>query len=162
MNQAQWMMNSRVGPLHLVASEKGLTGLFWKKRSAPSVESLKGTAPEIKILALTVRQLEEYFAGKRKEFDVPLYVEGTEFQKRVWDQLCKIPYGETVSYQDIARKIKNDRAVRAVGTANGRNPISIIVPCHRVIAASGKLGGYAGGLDIKTKLLGLERGQLHL
>lgn len=157
MNSAQYLLKSPIGPLYLVASDKGLQGIFWKKQSAPMAKSLTSTDPATKILSKTVKQLEEYFQGKRQSFDLPFdIVSGTPFQKSVWQQLSKIPYGKTVSYKDIAAKIKNPRAVRAVGSANGRNPLSIIVPCHRVIAANGKLGGYAGGLDIKTKLLKLE------
>jgi len=105
------------------------------------------------VLDLAARQLDEYFSGRRKKFDVPLRFYGTVFQERVWNALMEIPYGQTVSYRDIGRKIENPRAVRAVGSANGRNRIPIIVPCHRVINASGKLGGYGGGLDIKKWLL---------
>ena len=101
-------------------------------------------------------QLKEYFAGTRKKFDVPLDVEGTEFQKRVWKELQKIPYGKTISYKTLSEKLGDVKSIRAVGTANGKNPIAIIIPCHRVIGADGKLIGYAGGLDIKEKLLHLE------
>lgn len=103
------------------------------------------------------KQLSEYFDGKRKKFDLPLHVEGSEFQKQVWNALRKIPYGETRSYKDIAEYIGNPKAVRAVGMANNKNPIVIILPCHRVIGSNGKLVGYAGGLDKKTWLLDLER-----
>ncbi len=102
------------------------------------------------------KQLKEYFAGTRKEFDVPLDIEGTDFQKRVWDELQKIPYGKTISYKTLAEKLGDVKAIRAVGKANGQNPIAIIIPCHRVIGADGSLTGYAGGLDIKEKLLHLE------
>lgn len=102
-------------------------------------------------------QLREYFCGKRRIFNLPIEFKGTEFQKKVWRELCKIPYGKTVSYQEIAQKIGKKKAVRAVGTAIGKNPIAIIVPCHRVISANGKIGGYAYGIDKKQKLLDLER-----
>ncbi|MCE1189130.1 MAG: methylated-DNA--[protein]-cysteine S-methyltransferase [Ignavibacteria bacterium] len=105
-------------------------------------------------------QLLEYFAGTRKTFDIPLDMEGTPFQKKVWKQLTRIPYGKTVSYKDVAVKIKQPEAVRAVGMANGANPVPIIVPCHRVINANGKLGGYSGGLDIKIQLLDMEKKNL--
>jgi methylated-DNA-[protein]-cysteine S-methyltransferase len=101
-------------------------------------------------------QLEEYFAGDRTAFEVELRLEGTEFQRQVWDALCSIPYGETISYGELARRVGNPKACRAVGLANGRNPVAIIVPCHRVIAADGTLGGYGGGLDRKSVLLDLE------
>ena len=156
-NLAQWMMESDVGPLYLVASDLGLQGVFWKKQKSPMISSLKANQPAIRHLAQTLKQLQEYFRGERRDFDLPLDVKGTEFQKKVWQQLAKIPYGQTLSYRDVAQKIKKEKAFRAVGTANGRNPLSIIVPCHRVIAADGTLGGYAGGLKIKTHLLALER-----
>lgn len=152
----QVKMNSKIGPMYLVASDKALHGIFWKEIKAPYRNKLhQGRAVEILIEAQT--QLEQYLDGQRKSFDLPLDVQGTSFQKQVWNELSKIPYGKTCSYSDIARKIKNDKAVRAVGTANGRNPLSLIVPCHRVIAADGTLGGYAGGLSIKEKLLRLEQ-----
>ena len=156
MKRSQWIMSSPVGPLHLVASDKGLEGIHWSKQEVPVTPSLKGSGKEIRILAQAVKQLEEYFAGKRKTFKVPLELKGTVFQKKVWGELLKIPYGKTRAYKDIACGIRNKKAMRAVGTANGKNPISIIVPCHRVIAADGTLGGYFGGLKAKRKLLDLE------
>jgi methylated-DNA-[protein]-cysteine S-methyltransferase len=110
----------------------------------------------------TLRQLTEYFAGDRMEFDLPLAPAGTEFQRAVWNALVKIPYGETCSYSDLARAIGRPAAVRAVGAANGSNPIAIIVPCHRVIGSSGKLVGYGGGLPMKRMLLDLEAEHAHL
>ena len=104
----------------------------------------------------TQQQLQEYFAGQRQQFDVPLDFEGTEFQKKVWQALLSIPFGETRSYKQIAEQVGSVNAMRAVGAANGKNPISIIVPCHRVVGASGKLVGFAGGLDNKAILLRLE------
>jgi methylated-DNA-[protein]-cysteine S-methyltransferase len=108
--------------------------------------------------AAVARQIEEFFAGTRQEFDLPLAPKGTEFQKRVGAELCRIPFGETISYGELARRIGNPAASRAVGSANGQNPISVIVPCHRVIGSNGKLTGYGGGLDLKEKLLNWERG----
>jgi methylated-DNA-[protein]-cysteine S-methyltransferase len=154
----QYKLDSKIGPLYLVASETGLQGVFWKKQRAPLAGSLSSEAPEIRILARAKSQLEEYLSGQRQAFDLPLDIQGTPFQQKVWAQLSRIPYGKTVSYKDIARKIKNENAVRAVGTANGKNPLCIIVPCHRVIASDGTPGGYSGGLDIKHRLLELERG----
>ena len=107
-----------------------------------------------------VSQLEDYFAGRRREFDLPLAPAGTPFQQRVWRALLDIPYGETISYGELASRIGNKAASRAVGLANGSNPISIVIPCHRVIGANGKLTGYGGGLPIKQQLLALERGAL--
>lgn len=109
-----------------------------------------------------MRQLSAYFAGKAEAFDLPLAPEGTAFQLNVWRQLGEIPYGETISYGELARRIGNPNACRAVGLANGTNPIPIVIPCHRVIGSNGKLTGYGGGLDIKEKLLALERRQLTL
>ena len=108
------------------------------------------------------RQLEEYFAGKRKQFDLDLDFVGTDFQKSVWNALANIPFGESRSYREIARELGNASATRAVGAANGRNPISIVAPCHRVIGASGELTGFAGGIERKAHLLDLERGTLAL
>jgi methylated-DNA-[protein]-cysteine S-methyltransferase len=104
------------------------------------------------------RQIEEFFAGKRQAFDFPLAPKGTEFQKRVWAELLKIPFGDTISYGELARRIGNPAASRAVGRANATNPIALIVPCHRVIGTNGKLTGYAGGIELKDKLLAWERG----
>ena len=157
MQILQWKMKSKIGPLYLTASRKGIQGVFWKKQSVPMAKALYGAGAEVKILARAVRQLEEYFGGKRKKFNLPFDVEGTAFQKKVWKELSKIPYAETNSYKDIASRIKNVKAVRAVGTANGMNPLCIIVPCHRVIANDGLLGGYSGGVGIKSKLLKLEQ-----
>ena len=156
MDQIQYTMKSPVGPLYLVASKDGLHGIFYTKQPVKSVKTLGDSKAEEKILGLAVKQLEEYFAGIRKQFNFVLKLSGTPFQKKVWAELFKIPFGKTVSYKDIAQKIKNPRAVRAVGSANGKNPACIVIPCHRVIAADGSIGGYSGGLPIKRKLLSLE------
>jgi methylated-DNA-[protein]-cysteine S-methyltransferase len=148
---------SPVGRLTLVASDKGLAAILWQDddpdrvRLGPLVEQRDNA-----ILAETERQLGEYFAGRSKRFTVPLDFTGTDFQKRVWQALLTIPFGETRSYGEIARQIGSPTASRAVGAANGRNPISIIAPCHRVIGSTGKLTGFAGGLPAKQYLLGLE------
>lgn len=149
----QYLLNSKIGPLYFVATDSALRGIFWKKQSAPFIQSFK----ECAVLERAVRQVEEYLDGKRSQFDLPLEPIGTEFQRKVWRELARIPYGKTISYTELARKIRNERAVRAVGTANGRNPLSLVIPCHRVIAADGTLGGYAGGLEIKKRLLELEK-----
>ncbi|WP_123052926.1 methylated-DNA--[protein]-cysteine S-methyltransferase [Clostridium sp. JN-1] len=112
---------------------------------------------ETPLIKKAILELNEYFTKKRKIFDLPLAPEGTEFQKKVWSELCKIPYGTTCSYKDIARAIGNEKACRAVGMANNKNPIAIFIPCHRVIGSNGKLVGYAGGLDTKKKLLNIEK-----
>ena len=150
-----------VGNLKLIATDKGLAAILWEDdpegrvRLAPLVEDK--THP---VLLKTERQLNEYFAGKRTTFSVELDAAGTEFQRSVWRALSEIPFGETRSYLDIAKRVGKVKAVRAVGAANGKNPISIIVPCHRVIGASGKLVGFAGGLGLKAQLLELEAGSL--
>jgi methylated-DNA-[protein]-cysteine S-methyltransferase len=157
MADKQWKMESEIGPLYLVASAKGLKGVFWEeKKGVEMLPSLKHSSTEARILASAVAQLNEYFAGKRKKFELDFDVEGTEFQKKVWAKLLEIPYGKTFSYSELARSLKNDQAVRAVGTANGKNPLCVVIPCHRVIALHGGLGGYSGGLARKEKLLKLE------
>ena len=155
MVRLQKKINTKIGHLYLVASEKGLKGVFWKEQSVLRVEGSSLEATQILLKAET--QLIEYFDGIRKNFELPLDIEGTDFQKKVWKQLCKIPYGKTNSYKEIAMKLMNEGASRAVGTANGKNPLSIIIPCHRVISSDGTLGGYAGGLNIKIKLINLEK-----
>jgi methylated-DNA-[protein]-cysteine S-methyltransferase len=146
-----------VGELKLVATDKGLAAILWENddpkrvRLTPLAESK--THP---VLIATELELKEYFAGKRTSFSVKLDPVGTEFQNKVWRALSEIPFGETRSYGEIAKRIGNVSASRAVGAANGKNPISIIVPCHRVIGASGKLTGFAGGLETKAHLLKLE------
>lgn len=108
------------------------------------------------------KQLQEYFAGERTHFSIPLHMEGTDFQKAVWNALIQIPYGETRSYKEVAKLVGNPKACRAVGMANNRNPLMILVPCHRVVGADGSLVGYAGGLDVKKRLLALEKGTLDI
>ena len=150
-------VDSPIGRLTLVATDEGLAGILWEN-DRPSRVRLNIEAEDERhpVLVQTERQLEEYFAGKRKAFDVKLDLDGTPFQRKVWRALLTIPFGETRSYGEIARQIGNPRAVRAVGAANGKNPVSIIAPCHRVIGSTGKLTGFAGGLDVKARLLALE------
>jgi len=126
-------------------------------RTTPMAERL----PEPEVIRRTFAQIEEYLARKCKSFDVPLHAEGTPFMRRVWDELCRIPYGETRSYKDIAVAIGQPGAMRAVGMANHRNPIALIIPCHRVIGADGTLVGFGSGLDLKRRLLELEAGNGH-
>jgi methylated-DNA-[protein]-cysteine S-methyltransferase len=146
-----------VGRLTLVASDTGLAAVLWEndnpKRVPLTIADENASHP---VLRETERQLKEYFARTRNAFDLPLDFQGTDFQKRVWAQLLAIPFGQTRSYGQIARALGNPNAMRAVGAANGRNPISIIAPCHRVIGANGKLTGFAGGLEAKVHLLTLE------
>ena len=151
------MMPSPVGRLKLVASDTGLAAIIWENDDPKRVRlNIVGEDPGHPVLVETERQLREYFAGKRQRFSVKMEFAGTEFQRKVWQALLAIPFGETRSYGDIARELGNPGAVRAVGAANGRNPISIIAPCHRVIGATGKLTGFAGGLEVKARLLALE------
>jgi methylated-DNA-[protein]-cysteine S-methyltransferase len=145
------------GELKLIASHNGLAAILWENDKPARVKLPHGTEDDNNpILLEAERQLQEYFAGSRTSFSLPLDFSGTDFQKSVWHALLTIPYGETRSYGDIARQLGNDRAVRAVGAANGKNPISIIAPCHRVIGSSGQLTGFAGGLENKALLLKLE------
>ncbi|MGA2005817.1 MAG: methylated-DNA--[protein]-cysteine S-methyltransferase [Terriglobales bacterium] len=150
---------SPVGPLFLAASAKGLLRLEFEARVMkldPAIELRESK----QTLAPYIRELDEYFAGDRREFSVPLDLRGTPFQLACWQALLAIPYGETCSYGEIARSIGHPKAFRAVGMSNNRNPVAIVVPCHRVIASGGSLCGYGGGVDIKRKLLELEQSQL--
>lgn len=150
-------MSSPAGPLFLATSEKGLVRLEFESRSqAIDAEHVQLKESNAK-LAQWTEELHEYFAGDRREFSGPLDLRGTEFQLLCWRALLKIPYGETRSYADVARSIGHPKAFRAVGLANNRNPIAIVVPCHRVLASDGSLCGYGGGLNIKRMLIDLER-----
>ena len=151
------VVESPVGKLTLVASDVGLAAILWESDDGRRVPlTLEEEAPGHRVLLEAERQLAEYFSGRRRAFTVQLDVVGTPFQKKVWQALLTIPFGETRSYAEIARQIGSPRAVRAVGAANGRNPLSIVAPCHRVIGSSGKLTGFAGGLETKARLLALE------
>src|ERR1700691_4062279 len=161
-------VDSPIGPLFLAFSARGLVALEFDARLPgqqtirPNPRDLRKEAKGFEFvnspreLQAYASELEEYFAGKRREFTFPLDLRGTEFQKACWRALLAIPYGETRSYGDIARAVGKPHGFRAVGMANNRNPVAIVVPCHRVIAAEGRLGGYGGGLDVKRKLLELE------
>ncbi|HEY6565561.1 MAG TPA: methylated-DNA--[protein]-cysteine S-methyltransferase [Pirellulaceae bacterium] len=156
-NQIVWYSYapSPLGNLLMTANEDGLTGLFFpchQQRSAPQ----SGWVSDAQPFQNLRRQLDAYFRGNLRDFDVPLSMSGTPFEQRVWTALREIPYGVTVSYRDIAEQIGQGKAFRAVGLANGRNPIPILVPCHRVIGANGQLTGYGGGLETKKWLLELE------
>ena len=159
---------SAIGPLFLAASDKGLVALEFDAR-LPGQQSIRPNPRDLRaeksgfrfeesprLLRPYLRELEEYFAGKRREFTFPLDLRGTDFQRACWRALLDIPYGETRTYADIARAVGRAQAFRAVGMANNRNPIAIVVPCHRVIASDGTLCGYGGGLEVKRKLLELE------
>jgi methylated-DNA-[protein]-cysteine S-methyltransferase len=154
-------IDSPLGQLLLAADDTGLRQIEFVKGNRavrPDPAWREDHAP----LREAIRQLRAYFAGALEVFDLPLAPQGTPFQLEVWRLLCDIPYGETISYGELARRIGNPKASRAVGLANGANPIAIVIPCHRVIGSNGKLTGYGGGLPIKEKLLALERRQLTL
>lgn len=154
---------SALGEILIVADERGLTGLhFVDQKHFPKDFSDWQLAPSHTVLRAARTQLDEYFAGLRRRFELPLAPRGTLFQQRVWQALTRIPYGETTSYGALAAGLGMASAARAVGAANGRNPIGIVVPCHRVIGSSGALTGYAGGVERKQALLALERGQAAL
>jgi methylated-DNA-[protein]-cysteine S-methyltransferase len=154
-------MESPTGRLLLAADEVGLRFILFadgREPATPRPNWREDAAP----LRETIRQLRAFFAGKLREFDLPLAPEGPAFHGRVWRELCNIPYGETISYGELARRIGSPNAFRAVGRANGANPIAIVIPCHRVIGSNGKLTGYGGGLPRKELLLALERKQMPL
>jgi O-6-methylguanine DNA methyltransferase len=157
---------SPIGPLFVASSERGLVCLElphasgrgfagWLRGAGRGCRAAPGFAPN----RAAVTQLGEYLEGKRRRFELPLDLRGTPFQRAVWEELLRIPYGETRSYAEVARALGRPQAVRAVGAANGANPVAIVVPCHRVVATGGKLGGYGGGLPLKKRLLVLERAE---
>ena len=154
-------VDSPIGPLIIVADEGALTGVYVAdNRHAPTPDAPDAPdvpAAAVGVVAEAAAQLAAYFRGELTAFDLPLALHGTPFQQRVWAALCEIPYGETTSYGALAAEIGQPTASRAVGLANGRNPISIIVPCHRVIGSGGRLVGYGGGLERKQALLALEQ-----
>ncbi|MCB9895042.1 MAG: methylated-DNA--[protein]-cysteine S-methyltransferase [Planctomycetes bacterium] len=146
----QTEIDSPIGSLLITCNDDGITGLHMGAHAM-------GEVHEHQVLQRARKQLEEYFAGARTSFDLPLAAQGTDFQRNVWKRLCEIPYGRTASYGELAARIGNPKASRAVGAANGRNPIAVIVPCHRVIGADGSLTGFGGGLERKQWLLEHER-----
>ncbi len=189
MNRLQLAIASSLGPLYLVASDEGLTGVYWDEQAVPHLKALTdrdlghhpvisgptannlmpgagadgsphhsmvAARPAASHLMVAAEQIQAYLNGERKDFDLPLSMQGTAFQREVWSELRRIPYGQTISYSELANRVKRPKACRAVGSANGKNPLSLIIPCHRVIAANASLGGYSGGLDRKRWLLQLE------
>ncbi|MDT7729084.1 MAG: methylated-DNA-[protein]-cysteine S-methyltransferase [Actinomycetota bacterium] len=153
------VIDSPIGPLTTVATNGVLSGLYMvRQRHLPAEESFGERDSDAEVFAETEQQLKEYFAGQRRDFDLPVVFHGTPFQQRVWTALQEIPYGETVSYGRLADELGQPTAARAVGLANGKNPISVIVPCHRVVGSNGDLTGYGGGLERKRYLLDFERG----
>jgi len=155
MKEVQKKFESKIGTIYICATDKVLTRVLWHEQDVPFI-SEKENKRESDLIEKAYFQITEYLLGKRKSFDLPLFYKGTEFQEDVWSELKKIPYGEKSTYSKIAIKVNRPKAVRAVGSANGRNPLSIIIPCHRVVGKSGKLSGYAGGEHIKARLLELE------
>ena len=157
MNYVYKFVPSPVGQLQLIGSDKGLAAVLWENDNPRRVRVRADVEDNgHPVLVEAERQLNEYFAGERESFSLKLDPIGTKFQNDVWQALLRIPFGETRSYGQLAKELGNARATRAVGAANGRNPISIVVPCHRVIGSSGKLTGFAGGLETKAHLLQLE------
>ncbi|WP_420144943.1 methylated-DNA--[protein]-cysteine S-methyltransferase [Sphingobium sp.] len=160
MSLVETSFPSPVGDLTLVASDAGLVAVLWEDDDPDRVRlTMRDKRPDHPMLVQAAEQLNAYFAGNLRRFTVPLDFRGTDFQRQVWAALLTIPFGETRSYGDIARMIGSPTASRAVGAANGRNPISIIAPCHRVVGANGALTGFAGGVEVKRWLLDFERGQ---
>ena len=151
--------DSPAGPLLLAGNRDGLHVLSFGVGSRPRNVDPSWVADTAGVLQGVRKELDDYFTGRLRTFTTPLAFEGTPFQHQVWTELCRIPYGETISYLELANRIKNPKAVRAVGMANGANPIAIIVPCHRVIGSNGSLTGFGGGLPTKRALLELESGQ---
>ena len=150
-----WETPSPVGPLLLSGDEQGLRGISFQAGPHASVPSSRWTRAR-EPFEHAIAQLEEYFAGARRHFELPLAPEGSSFQLSVWTMLRRIPYGETVTYGELARRLGRSSAARAVGAANGQNPIPIVIPCHRVVGSDGSLTGFGGGLDVKRRLLSLE------
>ena len=164
-DQSYLVVPSPLGDLLLAATAEGLCGIWFEEHAGGAAERARlaarassGASDEsaASVLAAARAQLEEYFAGARRAFDVPLAPGGTDFQRRVWGELSRIPFGETVTYGELATRVGVPTAVRAVGAANGQNPVSVVVPCHRVVGASGKLTGYGGGIERKRWLLAHE------
>jgi methylated-DNA-[protein]-cysteine S-methyltransferase len=157
MSKQHTVIDSPYGPLTLVADDGVLCGLYMTDQRHRPAEETFGPRDDT-LFAEAEEQLKAYFAGELTEFTVELRLHGTEFQRKVWQQLARIPYGETRTYGQLADALGNPGASRAVGLANGKNPVGIIVPCHRVVGADGSLTGYGGGLDRKQRLLDFERG----
>jgi methylated-DNA-[protein]-cysteine S-methyltransferase len=153
-------LESPIGPLLIAGNAHALTRISFPKNGTPVRPEPGWTESATGPVGEAIRQLREYFAGRRREFDLPLAPEGTSFQKSVWTRLQEIPYGATISYGELAKRVGNANASRAVGAANGKNPLPIVVPCHRVIGANGKLVGFGGGLPVKQVLLEIE-GKVH-
>ena len=159
LNQAKYHSSFTIDNIHftVVTSDTGIKKILFnlKENNSKLVNTIQ-LKPEDPDMFSVYPQLKEYFSGERKHFDLPLEIEGTEFQKRVWNELLKIPYGRTISYKELAVRLGDEKVIRAAASANGANPLPIVIPCHRVIGSNGSLIGYGGGLEIKEKLLILE------
>jgi len=155
-------LDTPIGKLLIAGDGEAVYRIEFPERGKPARPEPDWTESARGPIAEAARQLREYFAGKRTNFDLPLAPQGTEFQRSVWSRLQEIPYGETISYGELAKRVGNPKASRAVGAANGSNPLPIVIPCHRVIGANGKLTGFGGGLPVKETLLALEARQLAL
>ena len=147
-----YFYETKIGKIGIRENGKYITDIIFSKS-----EEKTDNINETELIKAAFKQIKEYLGGDRKYFDLPIETIGTEFQKKVWNELRNIPYGQTKTYKDIALAIKNEKACRAIGNANNKNPLPIIIPCHRVIGSNGKLVGYSGGLDIKEKLLNIEK-----
>ena len=163
MNYYSILKTSKLGDLLLLADESHLTGIYFTDRQhAPPIGKDLKMNPEHPVLQQAATEIQEYLKGARKTFLVPLRFEGTHFQQSIWVQIVKIPFGQTITYTELAKRAGTPTALRAAGTATGRNPLGIIIPCHRVVGKNGGLGGYAGGLDRKKRLLEVEAVDLAL
>jgi len=158
MTSYAYLKHPLIDKLLLIASSTELVGIYFADlKHAPAIQDDWKLDPNHPVLKKAVTQLSDYLDGRRTEFSLPLHFEGTDFQRKVWKQLLAIPFGKTISYSDLAKRAGNPKAMRAAGSANGKNPFCIVVPCHRVIAKDGTIGGYAGGLARKRKLLAVEK-----
>lgn len=155
MSRQQLVISSRLGPLYLVASAEGLCGVYWDEQPETFLKDYPEAAAATHLLQASA-QIQAYLNGERQDFDLSLVFHGSTFQLDVWNELRRIPYGQTISYTELANRVKHPKAWRAVGSANGKNPLCLIVPCHRVRSANGSLGGYSGGVERKRWLLQLE------
>ena len=159
LNQAKYYSSFIIDNIHFTVftSTNGIREIIFNidKDNSKLVNTIQQNPEDPKMFNV-YPQLKEYFSGERKHFDLPLEIEGTEFQKRVWNELLKIPYGKTISYKELAVKLGNEKVIRAAASANGANPLPVVIPCHRVVGSDGTLIGYGGGLEIKEKLLILE------
>lgn len=156
MKETQMKFKTKLGDIFICATREAVTRVSWHETDVNFLEN-ETAAKEAILIKKTFHQINEYLEGRRQNFDLPLFFNGTDFQNEVWRALSQIPYGVTINYSELAANIKRPKAIRAVGSANGKNPLCILVPCHRVIGKSGALSGYFGGEDIKRELLNIEK-----